>query len=462
MFEDSVYIARRKALRDRFPSGILLFVGNVDAPINYPHNVYPFRQDSTFAYFFGVSRPGVAAIIDIDAGADVVFGDEVDLDDEIWLGKSETLAARANMAGCTMVKPYADLAAAITRAIAQGRTVHFLPPYRAETVIELSKLLGSPVDQIRTAASTLLIQAVVGLRETKSDAEIAEIEKALAISDEMHRAAMRATKPGVLEREVVAEMRRILGRHGAQEAYPSIFTKRGEVLHNLKYNLRLERGDLVVNDSGASSELDYASDITRTIPVSGRFSTRQRELYELLLHAQQASIDAMRPGVPFLDIHRIAATILVTGMVQMGFFTGNPAEIVESGAYAICFPHGLGHQLGLDVHDMESLGEDHVGYDAAVRRSDLFGMRNLRLGKPLRAGMVVTVEPGIYFTPALIEKWEAEGRYGSFIKYKQFREYLNFGGMRIEDEVLVSEASAHVMGRPIPKTVTDVEEAMGR
>jgi Xaa-Pro aminopeptidase/Xaa-Pro dipeptidase len=350
----------------------------------------------------------------------------------------------------------------IRNAIDAKRNVHYLPPYRGETRIELSRILQRTVPQIDAEPSTELIKAVVALREIKGAEEVAQIEEALAVAAEMHLVAMRAARPGVFEREVVAEMQSVLWRHGLQQAYPSIFTRRGEILHSLDYGARLERGDIVVNDSGASSAEGYASDVTRTLPVGGRFDARQRDLYRVLLDAQESAIAAIRPRVPYRNVHRLSTMKIVDGMKDLGFFRGPAEDIFDSGAYAICFTHGIGHQLGLDVHDMESLGEDHVGYDTDVRRSDLFGLRNLRLGKPLCAGMVVTVEPGIYFTPALIERWEAEGRYASVINYKKFREHLNFGGMRIEDEVLVSEASAHVMGPPIPKTLTDVEEAMGR
>ncbi|CAE6789767.1 Xaa-Pro aminopeptidase [Paraburkholderia domus] len=457
MFADSVYIGRRQALREKLRSGVALLLGNVDSPINFAHNVHPFRQDSTFSYFFGLSRPGLAAIIDVDRGEDVVFGDDPGLDDEIWLGESTTLANQCAAVGCSLVKPYGRLQEVIGEAIRRERDVHFLPPYRAETTLDLSRLLGHQTGDIGTRASPDLIRAVVGLREIKSEMEIAEIESALSIADEMHRTAMRLTRPGVLEREVAAGMRQVLGRHGVHEAYRPVFTKRGEILHNFNYNLRLERGDLVVNDSGAVSALGYASDITRTLPVGGQFDLRQRELYELLLQVQTAAIEAIRPGMPFVDVHRLAALRMVEGMTALGFFRGNPLEVVSSGAYAICFPHGLGHQLGLDVHDMESFGEDQVGYDEQFHRSPLFGMSSLRMARCLKPGMVLTVEPGIYFIPALIRRWSAERRHGQFIDYDRFNKYLDFGGMRVEDEVLVTAGGSRVMGPGTPKTVAEVE-----
>lgn len=460
MFQASVYIERRRILREQLKSGMVLLLGNVDSPINFAHNVHPFRQDSTFSYFFGVHMPKLAAIIDVENGDEIAFGDDVTLDDEIWLGKTQSLTELFSAAGCRSVKPYASLPEHVGAAICRGRPVHFLPFCRAETAIELSRLLGCETQDVSSRASSSLVRAVVAQREIKSESEIAEIERALVISDEMHRAAMRATLPGVLEREVVAEMRRVLGRHGVQEAYQPVFTKRGEILHNFNYDLRLERGDLVVNDSGAASSLGYASDVTRTLPVGGRFDRRQRELYELLLQAQDAGISAAKPGVPFSAVHRTAVLRIVEGMTDLGFFKGKPSDVVSSGAYAICFPHGLGHQLGLDVHDMESFGEDHVGYDEQFRRSTLFGLCNLRMAKPLKAGMVMTVEPGIYFVPPLIRCWAEERRHAQFIDYETFNEYLDFGGMRVEDEILITATSSRVMGPAIPKTVDELESLL--
>lgn len=460
MFEDKVYIERRKALRQQLRSGVVLLLGSVDSPINFAHNVHPFRQDSTFSYFFGVNRPGLAAIIDVDGGEDVVFGDAPSLDDEIWIGQPQALTDLCAEVGCSLVKRYAELLDSINQATGRGRDVHFLPAYRAETTLELSRLLGRPPGVIEKSVSSELIQAVVGLREIKADVEIAEIESALAVADEMHRAAMRSTRPGVLERDVVAEMRRVLGHHGVYEAYQPVLTKRGEILHNFNYNLRLCHGDLVVNDSGASSALGYASDVTRTLPVSGRFTSRQRDLYELLLQVQAVGIAAMRPGIPYANVHRLAALEMVEGMTAMGFFKGNPQDVVSSGAYAISFPHGLGHQLGLDVHDMESFGEDHIGYDNQFHRSQLFGLSNLRMAKCLKPGMVLTVEPGIYFIPSLIHRWSEERRHGPFIDYERFNEYLDFGGMRVEDEVQVTANGARLMGPGTPKTVVEVEDMM--
>jgi len=460
MLSKNTYIQRRQALRERLGSGLVLLPGNLDAPINFAHNVYRFRQDSTFAYFFGISRPGLGAVIDLDGGGEAVFGDETGFDDRIWLGEGEPLAQQCAAAGCTTVKPSAELPRVVEMALKRGRKVHFLPPYRAETTLLLAHLLALSPRQVSGAASTALNKAVVALREIKDGSEIEQIEQAMTIARDMHLAAMGTTRPGVLECEVVAAMRNVLGRHGLEEAYQPVFTRRGEILHNLGHKARLQAGDLVVNDAGASSVLGYASDVTRTLPVGGRFQPQQRELYALLVRVQEEAIATLRPGLPFADAHRLAALRMVEGMSELGFFKGDAAQVVESGAYAICFPHGLGHQLGLDVHDMESLGEDHVGYDSEFSRSPLFGLCNLRMGKRLQPGMVLTVEPGIYFIPGLIEQWQAEKRHAGMICYERFKAYSGFGGMRVEDVVAVGTTAARVLGPPIAKQVDEVEAAM--
>jgi Xaa-Pro aminopeptidase/Xaa-Pro dipeptidase len=461
VFKPAVYSRRRQQLKQRFSSGLLLLPGNTDVSMNYLHNHYWFRQDSSFSYFFGLGQPDLAALIDIDAGSEVLFGDDPSLDDVIWVGpQSSSFAQRAETVGVAAAQPYQQLADVLAQARRQGRTIHYLPPYRGETVLELARLLDCTPEQCKAGASESLMAAVIALREIKGGEEIAEIENALSVTRDMHLAAMRQAKAGAYEYQVVAAMEGIMRSHDLQNAYPMIFSRSGEILHNRDHQNLLQAGDLVVNDSGASSTLGYASDITRTFPVGGRFSERQRSLYDIVLAAQQCAIDAMRPGVSYLEVHKLAARHMAAAMAALGFFNGTPEQVVESGAYAICFPHGLGHQLGLDVHDMEGLGETRVGYDASVSRSELFGLRNLRLAKPLQAGMVVTVEPGMYFIPALIQRWQAEARHGTLINYGKFVEHIDFGGIRIEDDVLVTESGARVLGPAIPKTCAEIEALM--
>ncbi|MFC3532083.1 aminopeptidase P N-terminal domain-containing protein [Vogesella facilis] len=460
MFQPDIYLQRRQRLAALLPDSLLLLLGNVDSPMNYRDNIFPFVQDSSFRYFFGLNEPGLAGVIDTASGEATLFGNDPEVADIVWTGELPTLAERAARAKVGRSQPYAALADVLAAAQAAGRAVHYLQPYRGESVLELARLLRCEPATARAGYSAALTRAVVSLREIKGEEEIAEMEAALRITRDMHLAAMRAAKPGVVEHAVVGEMEGIVRRHDLQLAYPSIFSRRGEVLHNHHHDQLLQAGDLVVNDTGANSAAGYASDITRTIPVGGKFSPRQRELYDTVLAMQQAAIDAVRPGVPYLDIHKLAAKVMVQRMSALGFFHGDADEIVNSGAYAIAFPHGLGHQIGMDVHDMEGLGEDLVGYGDGSERSALFGLGYLRLGKPLKAGMVITVEPGIYFIPALIDAWQAEGRHAGLIDYARFNQYRDFGGIRIEDDVLVTSTGSRVLGDPIARTADEVEAAM--
>ena len=460
MFSAASYQQRRNALQQSMPDSLLLFVGNVDSPMNYHDNIFPFVQDSSFRYFFGQNQPGMAALIDTVAGTTTLFGNDPDVADIVWTGPLPSLAERAAQAGISHSQPYAALEQVLSAARAAGRAIHYLAPYRGESKLELGRLLGVQAAEVAAGFSPVLTRAVVALREIKSAEEVAEMEAALSITATMHVAAMQASRPGVVEHQVVGIMEGIMRRHDLQLAYPSIFSRRGEVLHNHAHDNVLQKGDLVLNDTGCTSAGGYASDITRTFPVGGRFNQQQRELYNIVLDMQLSAIDAIKPGVRYLDVHKLAARVMVEGMSELGFFHGPVEEIVESGAYAIAFPHGLGHQIGMDVHDMEGLGEDLVGYDDSVQRSALFGMGYLRLGKALKAGMVLTVEPGIYFIPALIAAWQAEGRHSQYINYARFAEMTGFGGIRIEDNVLVTDSGSRVLGEPIPKTVEELEAIM--
>lgn len=460
MFGPEVYAGRRAALRARMKNGLVLLLGSRDASTNYGSNTYPFIQDGSFAYFFGLRLPDLAGLIDVDSGEVRLFGADVDLESLVWNGPLPSLAERAASVGIDLIGSPSDLSDRLAAAAKQGRIIHFTPPYRGKTAFQLAELLHRPPAAVREQASEDLIRAIVALREIKNEGEIAEIEAALSITDEMHRAAMLATRPGVFEREVVAEMERVLRRRDWQPAYPIIFSKRGEVLHNQDYSNQLLAGDIVINDCGTSSGLGYASDITRTLPVSGEFLPWQRELYQLVLAAQDAAIAAMRPGTRFIDLHKLAMKTLVDGLTDLEVFKGDSWDVVETGAYAIVCQAGLGHQMGLDVHDMEGLGEDFVGYDDSCRRSNLFGMNRLRMAKPLKAGMVTTVEPGLYFIPPLIEAWSQQGRFADFINYDRLRTLIGVGGLRVEDDVLTTETGFRILGPHIPRTVAEIEQAM--
>jgi Xaa-Pro aminopeptidase/Xaa-Pro dipeptidase len=461
MFAPSIYQSRRRALSSAMPGGLLLFAGNDDASIDFRANAYPFVQDGCFRYFFGLDFPGLIGLVDVDAGESWLFGEDATIDATIWLGAQLSLSEQAAAIGIDKTGSLADLADHLRRAAAQGRAIHHPPPYRAETTLKLAALLDTAPDAVARHRAPELIAAIVALREIKEPAEVAEIEAALAVTREMHHMAMGALRPGVREHRIAGRVEGIARSADLRLAYQTVFTARGEILHNLRYDRELRAGDLVVHDAGAASPLGYASDITRTLPVSGRFDPLQRRLYEAVLRAQQSAIADARPGIRFIDLHLSAAYILVEELAALGLFRGDPARVVESGAYALCFQCGLGHQIGLDVHDMEALGEDNVGYDDEVGRSSLFGLANLRLGKRLRAGMTVTVEPGLYFIPQLIDLWRGEARHADMIDYDRFDAFRDFGGIRIEDDVLITGDGARILGEPIARSVDEVEARIG-
>lgn len=457
MFDKKVYMNRRATLKETLPGGLILFLGNVDVPMNYRSNTYRFRQDSNFLYFFGLDQQGLAGTIDVDSGEEILYGDDVSLDDIIWMGPQPLLRVRAEEAGVSSAAPFSKLSEALKTAIQQGRKIHFLPPYRAENKLLLHDLLGiAPADQ-HSEASVELIKAIVKLRSVKEDAEVLEIEKAMEVAYRMHTTAMKMARPGVYEHEIAGVVEGIALAGNGMLSFPLILSVRGETLHNHSHNNKLQKGQLLLMDGGAESPMHYATDHTRTMPVGGRFSNQQREVYEIVLKAQTEAIGAVKPGRTFRDVHMLAAGVLASGLKDLGLMKGDIDAAVELGAHALFMPHGLGHMMGLDVHDMEDLGEDYVGYDDEVKRSAVFGTAFLRLGRKLEKGFVLTVEPGIYFIPALIEKWEQENRFMEYINYGKLKNYLGFGGIRIEDDILVTEASQRVLGKPIPKTVDELE-----
>jgi Xaa-Pro aminopeptidase len=459
MFSEKTYTERRRRLKETIASGLVFFPGNHETPVNYPANTYPFRQDSSFLYFWGLDAPGLAAVIDLDEDRETVFGPVPSPDDIVWTGPRPTLEDLCLRAGVRQSAPMEDLAGTISEARRKNRTVHFLPQYRPENILAMGPLLGIAVQSVNGHASEPLIRAVVAQRGIKSEAEIAQIESALDITREMHLLAMKRSRPGLREREVAGEMAGLAYARGAALAFPSIFTTRGHIFHNLDQENIMGKGDLLVNDSGAESPLHYAGDITRTFPVGGRFSRKQKDIYGIVLNAQQSAIEAIGPGIEYREVHRIAAKSLAIGLALLGVMKGDPDEAVAAGAHALFFPHGIGHMLGLDVHDMEGLGEDFVGYTREIRRSTQFGTRHLRLARALEPGFVVTVEPGLYFIPHLIARWKAERRHEEFIDYRRVDDYLDLGGIRIEDDVLVLEDGCRILGEPIPKTIADVEAA---
>ena len=460
MFDKTIYIDRRNRLKKELGSGIALFPGNVNAAFNYPSNEYHFRQDSNFLYFFGLDMAGFTGVIDVDNNQEILFGNDVDIDDIIWMGKQPLVKDLAAEVGIEKTAPYNELAQFIKKALDKGQNVHFLPPYRGETIIELSDLFGISTATVKQNASTDLIKAVVKLREVKDTLEIEEIEKAMLTAYYMHTTAMKMAQPGVKEQDIAGTIEGISLALGGPVSFPVILSINGQTLHNHAHGNILEKGRMMVTDAGSESGLHYASDITRTVPVGGKFDTRQAEVYQIVLDANMAAIDAIKPGVPYRDVHFLASRVIVDGLKNLGIMKGDTEEAVQAGAHTLFLPHGLGHMMGLDVHDMEGLGEDFVGYNDTVKRSDQFGTAYLRLGKALKPGFVVTDEPGIYFIPDLIDKFKSEGKFMDFVNYDKLESYRTFGGIRIEDDILVTENGCRVLGKPIPKTIADVEKTM--
>jgi Xaa-Pro aminopeptidase len=457
MFAEAIYAERRKHLRGQIESGVILLLGSDLSPMNYAGNPFPFRQDSSFLYFFGLDEPGLAAVIDVDEGTECLFGDDLTVEEIVWTGPQAPLREKAERVGVARTAAGGELETVLKEAQAEGRTIHFLPQYRADNVVRLGGYLGVPAQGLAAHVSEALIRAVVAQRSVKAPEEIEQIGAALEISYHMQTTAMKLARPGVVEREVAGAMAGVAMALGVRFAFAPIFSIHGETLHNPHYDNLLKAGDIAVNDSGAESPLRYASDITRTIPIGGTFSQRQREIYSIVLEAQEKAIAAVRPGVEFRDVHRLASVTLVAGLKELGLVNGDPAEAVEAGVHTLFFQCGLGHMMGLDVHDMEGLGEDYVGYTETIKRNPAFGWRSLRLAKALEPGYVVTVEPGAYFIPALMDRWRAERKCEAFVNYDKVEAYRDFGGIRIEDDVLVTEDGCRILGKPIPKAIADVE-----
>lgn len=460
MFKAEIYISRRKKLMQYMKSGVLLFLGNEESPMNYAANPYRFRQDSTFLYYWGLDEPRLMAVIDVDAGREMIFGYDFTVDDVVWMGPQPSLKARAKKSGVKEAFDLQKVEEIISTAIKQKRDIHYLPQYRPENIIKIEKLLGIHPRLVNDYSSEKFVKAVVAQRSIKSREEIKEIEFALNISYVMHTYAMQNVKPGKVEREIAGALEGIANTMGNGLSFPIIFSIHGETLHNHYHGNIMKKGDLVVNDSGAESLLHYASDITRTIPVSGKFTSQQKEIYQIVLQANTQAIKAMRPGIKFKSIHLLAAKIITTGLRELGFLKGDVDQIVKEGAHALFFPHGLGHMLGLDVHDMENLGEKYIGYDEKTVRSTQFGLAYLRMAKELRPGHILTVEPGIYFIPELIDLWQSQKKFTHYINYPRVEKYRRFGGIRIEDNVLVTAEGHKVLGKSIPKTVAEVESMM--
>jgi len=433
-----LFLQRRKNLSAKIGKGLALFIGNNEVPMNYNANCYHFRQDSTFLYFFGLDLPGLVGIIDLETGQSTLFGDNRSVDDVIWMGDCSPLEELAESVGIDQVLPTERIASTLQEALQKRRKIHFLPFYQYQAQLSLQKWLGICVQVQKYYASEELIRAIVDLREIKSEEEISEIRRAVEVSAHCYKKIRDVLRPGLFEYQIVAECEYISTLNGCRFSFIPIVTRNGQILHNHYYGNRLEDGDMLLIDSGVETALGYASDITRTLPVSGTFSKEQRQIYDLVLKMQLSAIEMIRPGVSYRDVHLRAAQVLIEGLKEIGLMRGKSEDAVAAGAHALFFPHGLGHMLGLDVHDMENLGENYVGYDQTISRSEQFGLAYLRLAKKLQPGFVLTVEPGIYFIPALITQWKKQGLHQEFIDYERVQNYLHFGGIRIEDDILVT------------------------
>lgn len=461
MFESSIYQKRRQALREKMSSGIVLILGNNEAPANYPDNTYKFRQDSSFLYFFGHAHPGYAGIIDIDAGEEYFFGDDVTMDDIIWMGPQPSVKELAARVGVDKSFPFSQLRTIVGKAISQRRKIHFLPPYRYDNMLLLEELTGIRASMTRQHASVELIKAVVSLRSVKEACEIAEIDKACNIGYEMHTAAMRLCKPGVSEQYIAGILDGIASSYGNMVSFATILTQNGQTLHNHDHSHILEAGRLMLTDAGAESTTNYCSDHTRTVPVGGKFTSRQRDVYSVVLDCHDRALELARPGVTYQAVHLDVCKVLTQGLKDLGIMKGDVEEAVVAGAHALFMPHGLGHMMGIDVHDMEDLGQNYVGYDDEIRPSQQFGLASLRMGRRLKEGFVITDEPGCYFIPALIDKWKAEHLHTDFLNYDVIETFKDFGGIRLEDDILITPDGSRFTGeKRIPITLEEVEQFM--
>jgi Xaa-Pro aminopeptidase len=456
MFSTKTYKERRARLMQQIDSGLILLLGNEESSMNYADNTYHFRQDSTFLYYFGISHPGLAAIFDLESGEQVIFGNDYTIDDIVWMGKQPTISDRAERSGINQTAPVSKLQEQIDKAKSSGRKIHFLPPYRPENKIKLFYLLGTDPAKTKEKSSVELVKAVVAQRNYKTAEEIVEIEKAVDITADMHLAAMRNVRAGMKEAEIAGMVQDIAIAAGGNISFPVIATRNGQTLHNHYHGNTLLSGDMLLLDCGAESGMGYAGDMSSTIPVDIKFTERQKEIYQITVDSHMAAVNALKPGVKFRDIHLLSCKTIVDGMKDLGFMKGDTEEAVAAGAHAMFFPCGLGHMMGLDVHDMEDLGEVYVGYDGKPK-STQFGLKSLRLARELEPGFVLTIEPGIYFIPDLIDQWRGEKKFAEFLNYDKLEEYKNFSGIRNEEDYLITKDGKRLLGKPLAKTIEEVE-----
>lgn len=455
MFKKEVYIQRREALKKKFESGILLFLGNEEQGLHYKDNCFRFRQDSSFLYYFGLNDPGLNAIVDIDNNQEIIFGDELTIDSIVWMGNVPTLHEKCNEIGISNIKTSNQLSDYIKKSLKEKQSIHYLPCYRAEHQLKISELLNIQTNEI--SPSIEFIKAIISQRSYKDSFEINEIEKACNITADMHIAAMRFLKPQMREYEVAALVESIAKSSGAELSFPTIATINGQTLHNHFHGNIAEDGKLFLLDAGAETSMGYAGDMSSTFPVNRKFTERQKEIYSIQNQMHLAAVNALRPGIKFEEVYDISANVMVEALKLMGLMKGNAQEAVQKGAHALFYPHGLGHMMGLDVHDMENFGEQWVGYNGNPK-STQFGRKSLRLARELEEGFVLTIEPGIYFIPELIDLWKKDHKFEEFINYDKVENYKDFGGVRNEEDYLITKEGARRLGKKIPLTPEEVEE----
>jgi Xaa-Pro aminopeptidase len=456
MFSKEIYIQRREKLRKYVGSGLILLLGNDESPMNYADNGYHFRQDSTFLYFFGINQPSLAAILDCDTSEEVLFGNDLTVEDFVWMGPQPSIAMQSLQVGVTKSGDLASLISLLEVSSTKGRKIHFLPPYRSENKLKLFDWLRILPHETKGKSSQELIMGVINQRNYKSSEEISEIRKACDHSVDMHTLAMRMAKPGVTEAQIAAAVQQVAVESGGQISFPIIATINGQTLHNHYHGNILKEGDLFLLDAGAETGMGYAGDLSSTVPVNGRFTPRQKDIYSLCLESHNTAISMLKPGIPFKEVYFESSRVIIRGLKELGLMKGNVEDALINGAHALFFPCGLGHMMGLDVHDMEDLGEVNVGYDGEPK-STQFGLKSLRLGRKLEPGFVLTIEPGIYFIPELIDQWKAKNHNSDYINFERIEDYKTFGGLRNEEDFLITETGYELLGKPKPKSIADVE-----
>ncbi len=470
MFSKEVYARRRQTMVAKMADsaaegkrGIALFIGNTEAPAQYKDNCYKFRQDSTWLYFFGIDQPLYAAIIDLDNGNETIFANDVEIGDIIWMGPQPSVASVAASVGVEKSAPYTDLNAAVAKVLAEGRPVHFVKPSRYYNTMKIASLLGCGTDEVAGRFSLALTKAIISMRLVKEDCEIEAIDDACNLGYEMHTVARNSIVPGIIEQEIVGKMDGVTLSKGWGVSFPTILTQHGETLHNHLHDKIIEPGKLMVIDAGAESNVHYASDFTRTYPTSGKFTAKQREIYQIVCDCNEFAFSMTRPGISYREVHLKTMHLMLEELRALDIVRGDVQDMVEAGIAGLFMPHGLGHNMGLDVHDMEDYGENYVGYDDDQSRSPQLGLGSLRMARKLVPGNVITDEPGIYFIPALIEKWKSEKTDQGFVNYSKLESYYDFGGIRLEDDVLVTADGARRLGKErLPISPDDVEAAMAK